>query len=247
MECFVEGLRGLRELVFRECRPASLIAPVYRCELSGKPVLVKVYSVNPFILKWVPAYVAALRVIRYRLHPVARLRNEILYFRYIDSRGLAKTPRVYAWCFEESKGFLVREHVEGFPVLSARDARSWAMYGASLRRLHSSGVALGDSNPGNFIVSGRELYLVDAEQAREGSSALYAWDLVVAVLYSLAAGVDHRLVALSLASYRELAGDAWEEVSWYIERPWLLAPGLGALWRLGQLKWIISYATGRRP
>jgi len=200
------GLAG-RLLPGAECRPASRTASSLICERDGERIVVKEYM--RMILKWLPAVAASTPYYGYQLSPKARLYNEYRYLRIL--RAVVPTPRIYAVCGTQSNTFMAREFMEGEPVLESRDPGAWRLSGVSLARIHKSGHALGDPNPGNFVVAGGVAGVIDAEQARKLTPTRAAWDLAVYVVYGLLFGAPEDLLAEGVRAYRGEAPEAWGE------------------------------------
>ena len=59
---------------------------------------------------------------------------------------------------------------------------SVSTYGALIGRVHAAGMALGDANASNVVVSNSGLYLTDLEQAVSGGDA--AWDVAEFLYYT---------------------------------------------------------------
>lgn len=163
-----------------ECFRRGLLYSVYICAGPGGFVAVKDYRVSS--LKWIPAFIAAAPTVRYRRDPKLRALSELYYSRLL--RMVVNTPRILSAHLWERGALTVREYVPGVSVLDSRDPRAWRMAGKALARIHSEGYALGDANPGNFIVSGSSITLVDMEQVRPSDPTSIAWDIITVIAYT---------------------------------------------------------------
>ncbi|WP_148678974.1 phosphotransferase [Aeropyrum pernix] len=202
---------GLVHRILRECscRGSGLTTSSLLCSCRGEDLVVKDYSRKG--VKWLITLPYA-PVYRYIYSPEGRLRNELKWYRSL--RGAYPVPRIVAYCIGE-KPLLIREYVDGEPVSNSLDEDAWKALGSGLARLHFSlGMVLGDPNPGNFIYSLGEAWLVDFEQADDYTPQKAAWDLLVlaATTITLASPLKWRFVEAALSSYREAAGDRWSEV-----------------------------------
>ncbi|MEB3851570.1 MAG: phosphotransferase [Desulfurococcales archaeon] len=191
----------------------------YVCDTPRGRVVLKDYM--KMALKWIPAAAASSVAVRYRLGPRSRLAADYHYLRLL--RGVLPTPRFLALCSDVARAGAVREYVEGTPVLDSREHTHWRAAGAALGLVHEAGYALGDPNPGNFIVppGGGRPWLIDAEQAREYTRRRGAWDLVVATAYASMFNVEQSLILEMLSAYLD---------SWPGARPTLEAAQSPALW-----------------
>lgn len=163
-----------------KCFRKGFLYSVYICVGPGGLVAVKDYRVSS--LKWIPAFIAAAPTVRYRRGPKLRALSELHYSRLL--RRVVNTPRILSAHLWERGALTVREYVPGVSVLDSRDPRAWRMAGKALARIHVGGYALGDANPGNFIVSGSTVTLVDMEQARPSDPASTAWDIITVIAYT---------------------------------------------------------------
>ena len=172
------------------------------CEGGGRRIVVKEYY--RMIVKWVPAALASAPYYGYILSPKKRLYNE--YRHLLALRGLVGTPRVYGVCGDQARAVMAREYVEGRPVLGSGDPRDWRASGEALARVHRGGYALGDPNPGNFLVGGGGVSVIDVEQAKKYTVERGAWDLAVYTVYALLFNQPEELIAEGLRAYAGAAG-----------------------------------------
>ncbi|MEM1927226.1 MAG: hypothetical protein QXS85_00580 [Acidilobaceae archaeon] len=183
-----------------ECRRMSFLGSAYLCKDSSRSVVAKVYDALS-TLKWVLAILLSRPAIGYRVLPVERLASELAY-----SRRLERCVKTFkAIGVVEVSGYytLLRDYLPGAPLLERREPRAWRLLGETLARIHGGGVALGDANPGNFILSEGEVAVVDLEQAREMEESLAAWDLVTLLIHSQVRGVSLSLIVETLEGYAE--------------------------------------------
>ncbi len=198
------------------CRRSSLLYSTTICE-GEEPVIVKDYGHST--LKWMLAGVLSVAAYPFKESPTSRAINEYRSLRAL--RNIVGTPRVYALCLSPMRALMAREFVEGDPVLSSRDPAAWEEAGRALAALHRAGWALGDPNPGNFVMSKGRPLLIDVEQAGQFSPVKGAWDLAVYYYYSRFFGAPSDLLRESLRAYVRSAGDLWRSV-----REELFSPGV---------------------
>ncbi len=218
---------------------ARLLGPGTRCKVpqwtsstlvcqgpTGERVAVKEYL--RMIVKWLPASIASASKYGYVIGPKTRLYNEYRYLRFL--RGVVRTPGILAVCGDQVRALMAREYLEGTPVLGSQDPGHWALSGEALARIHKSGTVLGDPNPGNFVVEGSSVGIVDAEQAKKYTVRRGAWDLAVYVYYASLFGTPPELTAEGLRAYAGEAPDLWGEESRILSRkkywaPFTVVPG----------------------
>ncbi|KSW12001.1 hypothetical protein CF15_04230 [Pyrodictium occultum] len=151
-----------------------------------KPAVVKRY-IDLSAVKWIVASVASLPLPKPRLRPLARLDAEYYYNRLLAEKGF-HVP--HPLLVDPRRRLAAYSYIEGSDLIALlqRDPapEPYREAGRLLARLHRSGVALWDANPGNFVYDGENLYLVDLEQAR-GLRGIgeAAWDIAMASYYSL--------------------------------------------------------------
>ena len=167
------------------------------CSGGAGRIVVKEYY--RMIVKWLPAALASAPYYGYILSPKKRLYNE--YRHILALRGLVGTPRILGVCGDQARAVMAREYVEGRPVLESRDPRDWEASGVALARIHNGGYALGDPNPGNFLVGPRGVSVIDVEQAKKYTVERGAWDLAVYTVYALLFNSPEELVSSGLRAY----------------------------------------------
>ncbi len=192
------------------CEQATFLASSLKCTRNNdnKKVIAKIYE--KMQVKWIPAYIASPAPVRYLVSSRARLSNEYYWLRRL--RDTIYTPRIFLVSASHSSRIMIREYLEGVPVLSSRSSKHWVEAGKSLAEIHSAGYALGDPNPGNFIYREEDIALIDAEQARRYSLEAGAWDLVVFVVYSIVFGADKNLVRTAIKGYASVDPGGFQSI-----------------------------------
>ena len=214
------GLAGLAEVLgASECSRSSLLFSTTVCAGPGGSVVVKDYAYGT--LKWLLAGFLSLPAYPFRESPASRALNEYSSLRAL--RRVVRTPSVLALCVGQARSLLAREYVKGEVVMKSQDPSLWREAGRALAAIHRSGWALGDPNPGNFVVAGDGTYLIDAEQAGPFTPARGAWDLAVYFYYARFFGSPLELVRESLRAYAQHDPGLWEEVSSQLFSPGVLA------------------------
>ncbi len=201
------------------CRPSSPLSSSLACRGEDGRAVVKIYG--RLAVKWLPATIASPREARYLVTPRARMANEYYWLRRL--RKAVATPRIHALAVNPSR-MMLRDYVHGIPAFDSEEKRHWETAGRTLAFLHKLGVALGDPNPGNFIVDEENLEysaIVDAEQARPYAPVAGAWDLVVFTVYPLLFGKDKSLVESAVEAYR------LEDPELYRRHAEILSQGIG--------------------
>jgi Phosphotransferase enzyme family len=123
------------------------------------------------------------------LSPAARTRREADALAQLACAGV-RVPRVVA--VDPAAALLLVEHLDGEP-LPATLARSGAAariaaYRCALDAAHAAGLVLNDAHPGNTLVDGNDVALIDLEFAERASeladpAARRAFDLAYAAAY----------------------------------------------------------------
>ncbi len=212
--------RGLEELAGKgyRCKSPNPISSSLVCNGPQGSVVVKSYM--RMYLKWLPAALAASTVYGYRLGPRERLAAEYIYLRKL--RGIVKTPRVLLVCGDHYTAKMVREYLEGTILLGSTSRSHWIASGEGLARIHDGGYTLGDTNPGNLLMtSDGEPGIIDAEQAKEANLRRMAWDLIVFTVTSIFYGTGEDLILGFLDAYKDskkepekVLSEALEERNW---------------------------------
>jgi len=158
----------------------KLISQVEVITFEGKKAIKKVFTSEVGIIKWLPPTLLFRPVYPFTLDPGERFKRELNFFNLGASGKWSSfsTPRVLS--VDEDALTLVREYVEGDLIDYRKDIK---MLAAALAEVHSKGYVLGDVKPTNFIV-GKELYIIDAEQATQSSSNDHrAWDIMLSTFF----------------------------------------------------------------
>jgi|GEM_PF-651960 len=193
----IAGARGASSLDLK-CNYASPLSSSLICDGDGLKFIVKEYT--RMQIKWIPASIASAMMYKYRVSPKSRMSAEYRNLRVL--RRIIRTPKIYGVCGTYYSTKMVREYIEGEPVASSHSKHAWRLAGEAIAMLHDNNIAVGDPNPGNFIVTGKgDVALIDAEQAARFDPKKGLWDLIVFTLYSLALGADENLVAGALREY----------------------------------------------
>ncbi len=205
-----DAVQGVREVIVGDgrCSRSSLLFSTQVCEGNSAVIVIKDYSYA--IPKWLLAGLISIGAYPFRQTPSSRASNE--YAHFIVMRAAIRTPRVISLCLSPMSATMVREYVGGDVVMKSEDPGVWRYAGEALARVHRAGFALGDPNPGNFVVTGQTTWLIDAEQAGPFSAMKGAWDLAVYYYYSRFFGAPADLVRESVAGYASAAGELWEKV-----------------------------------
>lgn len=150
-------------------------------------VVVKHYT-DVRSLKWALLGVWASAANKFSMSPLARLDREYGMTGTLRAAGVL-TPSILAVAPDER--ILVKEFVPG-PTLSSlideilKDGggslKEVSEYGRVMAKVHSEGIALGDTKASNVVVGGDGLYLTDLEQAVRGGDM--AWDVAEFLYYT---------------------------------------------------------------
>lgn len=147
------------------------------------------------------------------LSPSARVRREAVALEILAAAGIV-APRVIA--ANPAAGLLLLEFLPGSPLpttLARPDAtKRIRAYRRALDAAHLAGLVLNDAHPGNALVVGDQIALIDLEFAeRSIDPARRAFDLAYAAAYFtpaeravFLAGTDVRAAAAKLAGYAPL-------------------------------------------
>jgi tRNA A-37 threonylcarbamoyl transferase component Bud32/predicted nucleotidyltransferase len=159
----------------------------YQSDGKETSVVVKNYA-DVRSIKWALLGIWASAANKFSMTPLARLDREYGMTLALRSDDIG-VPAIIA--VAPGERILVKEFVSG-PTLSSiidkvqrsgdEGTESIAAYGSLLARVHSSGIALGDTKASNVIVSGDTLYLTDLEQAVVDGDK--AWDLAEFLYYT---------------------------------------------------------------
>jgi len=157
----------------------SIIAQSEVREEGGVKVVVKRFTKEVGLLKWLPPAVFLRASYPYALAPRERFSREIRFMRFQDWVGF-KVPRILS--VDEDELVVIREYVEG-RYLDCERVEDVVRLGSVLAESHSKGFSLGDVKPTNFLVSGDSTYVIDAEQSTQFREELSSWDIAVAAFF----------------------------------------------------------------
>jgi hypothetical protein len=119
------------------------------------------------------------------LSPAARTAREAAALDHLARAGV-RAPRVIA--VNAAAGMLLLEHVPGVPLPRASSPAGILAYRAALDAAHAAGLVLNDAHPGNALVDGGRIALIDLEFAERSSDpSRRAFDLAYAAAYFNAA------------------------------------------------------------
>ena len=185
----------------------------FQDESHERSVVVKNYT-DVRSLKWALLGVWASTANRFSTSPTSRMDREYGMTRTLRELGVM-VPAVIA--VAPGERMLVKDFVNG-PTLSAtidgvlkgeeEGLGPVSAYGGVIAKLHSRGIALGDSKPSNVVVAMDGLYLTDLEQAFPGGDR--AWDVAEFLYYTAKLSVKDeamkKVATAFLESYAK-AGD----------------------------------------
>lgn len=139
-----------------------------------------------YIFKWLCIQLWLIDVKRFILSSRGRLVNEFTMLRRLSSMNI-NCPRPLLVSWPDSSLYI--EYISGKRLVDLHPENDKELIlkvfyelGRFLGILHKSGLTIGDVKPHNIIVDGDRWFIVDLEQAREGSN--YMWDVAEALLYS---------------------------------------------------------------
>ncbi len=148
-------------------------------DVGGTKVVVKRFSSEVGLLKWLPPALLLRASYPFALAPRERLRRELEFMRFGGWRGL-RVPKILS--VDEGELIIVREFVEGEPLRCDRP-EDVAVLGRVLAEVHGRGFSMGDVKPTNFLLSQGTPYVVDAEQSAPSRDDWNSWDLAVASFF----------------------------------------------------------------
>ena len=156
-------------------------------DTHAKSVVVKNYA-DVRALKWALLGIWASTAKKFSTSANSRLEREYGMTLRLNSMGIP-VPRVLA--VAPAERILVKEFVSGPTLASVINLflkgapgglASVSAYGEIIARLHTAGIALGDSKPSNVVVAEDGLYLTDLEQAYQGGDQ--PWDIAEFLYYT---------------------------------------------------------------
>ncbi len=137
-------------------------------------------------VKWVVAKIWAMHLRNFYYSASVRLGNELFFLSYLREHGL-NVPNVIHVDWERK--IIVEEAINGVDLTYSWIKKSRENLeevtkdcGATLAKIHRSGVVLGDCKPDNFVIDNRgKVWVVDLEQASlKGDQS---WDIAECLLY----------------------------------------------------------------
>ncbi len=185
------ALTGLSKLIKKNkpmTKRAGLVRSAVTLEVNGiRPAVVKRYrDITAF--KWIVAVILSLPLPKPILGTRARLNNEYYYNRLLSELGYNVPKPILV---DPRRRIAAYTYIDGedLSIILQEGSDTGSLFyslGEILASLHRDGVSLWDTNPSNFIYDGKNLYLVDLEQAREARTVSEkAFDIAVALYYSL--------------------------------------------------------------
>lgn len=172
-------IRSLKEVVGSVPSLDKLIAQVEVTSIKGKKYVVKRFTKEVGVIKWIPPTIVFRAAYPFTLLPKERFTREVNFFS--QEWECVKTPKILE--ADEESLTIIREFVEGEFISYDRHANDLAR---ALAKIHSRNWALGDVKPTNFLISAKgELYVIDAEQAIKTDNVPHkAWDLMLTSFFS---------------------------------------------------------------
>jgi tRNA A-37 threonylcarbamoyl transferase component Bud32/predicted nucleotidyltransferase len=158
----------------------------FKGKAGSKSVVVKNYT-DVRSLKWALLGIWASTANKFSTGPLTRMDREYGTTLALRARGF-HVPRVLA--VAPAERILVKDFIGG-PTLSSAintflkggsSVPPVSDYGSVMGKVHSGGIALGDTKPSNVIISDDGLYLTDLEQAMQGGDR--AWDVAEFLYYT---------------------------------------------------------------
>ncbi len=166
-----------------------LIAQSEVRDLGGVRVVVKRFSSEIGLLKWLPPAIFLRASYPFTLVPRERFKRELRFMTFEGWQGF-RVPKIVS--VDEEELVVVREFVEGEPLRCDKPEDA-ATLGRVLAEVHSKGFSMGDAKPTNLLISGGVPYVVDAEQSVPFREDWGGWDLAVAAFF------------ISLVNYAEVS------------------------------------------
>lgn len=184
-----------------------LIAQSEVKEVNGLKVVVKRFTSEIGLLKWLPPAIFLKASYPFALTPKERFEREIDFMSFSNWEKF-RVPKILS--ADRENLTITREYVEG-RSLSCDKRDDVATLGKILAEVHSKGFCLGDVKPTNFIVNNEAIYVIDAEQSVRFREELGSWDLIVATFF------------ISLANYMKF--DVFHELFTEFSRSYLDSGG----------------------
>ncbi|MEM2122967.1 MAG: nucleotidyltransferase domain-containing protein [Candidatus Bathyarchaeia archaeon] len=173
-------------------RLGGAINEVFLGEADGERLVIKKFS-DWFIFKWFTLNIVAFGSKIFSVSGRERLFNEYGVTNLLEEEGNIPVPRIIHVSIP--KRILVKEFIQGRTYLDmvkqylslnlayVDKPSPFHALGEVFAKVHSIGVALGDTKPENFIYSkDKTSYILDLEQAKKGED--FAWDIAEFLYYS---------------------------------------------------------------
>ncbi|ACL10969.1 Mn2+-dependent serine/threonine protein kinase [Desulfurococcus amylolyticus 1221n] len=148
--------------------------------VGSKKLVVKEYGREVGLIKWFMVNLSSFSIKMYPfvLNPRNRMEREVAFLK-TSTPGFSK-PSLYIVDYIGKR--IIRGYVEGEKLTYTMPVEVYRLLGELLGRLHCSNWAIGDTKISNFIHSGGEIYIIDAEQAIETRNVEhFIWDLIVLI------------------------------------------------------------------
>lgn len=196
----------------------GLLNPFYGIkvvEVDGQKYVIKSFK-GKSELKWYMLGIAGRPIKPFETNPIKRMYNEYSGSIMLKSAGI-KVPTVYS--VSVRKKVLVKTFIQGVSLLDVikrftgknEELIIFEEVARTFKEMHDAGYALGDSKPENFLVSGKEIYIIDLEQFKEKADTEdEGWDIAEYIYYSLFFIKDERLAKLFIESFRKGYGESKE-------------------------------------
>ncbi len=168
----MEKRRGLLDIL------DELFSQTQVIMINGVKYALKKYDRTPGLLKWfiIKSASLPLTLFPFTFVPRERLERESVFLRELAGKIPVPRPILIDW--GEIK--LVREFIEGEKFVPGLDEKNYRDVAWAIRSIHDYGYALGDTKFQNFIISGKRVYFIDAEQAIKSRNKVHhAWDLFI--------------------------------------------------------------------
>ncbi len=176
-ERFSELMKYLRTLMPSIPSLNKLVAQAEIKEEGGRKLVIKRFMKEVGFIKWIPPAIAFRANYPFTLLPKVRFEREISFFSTYWERF--KTPEIID--VNEKEFIIIREYVAGEFLDYSNNLKHLAK---ALAEIHGTDRALGDVKPSNFIASGSDLYIIDAEQSiRTVKPHHKAWDLMLTAFF----------------------------------------------------------------
>ncbi|MCX8185138.1 MAG: hypothetical protein RMI56_03640 [Sulfolobales archaeon] len=156
-------------------------------EIGGKKLVIKKFTSEIGLLKWLPPAILLRASYPFTITPRERFKREVGFMEFKDWSEL-RVPKILS--VDESELVITREYIEG-KIVRCDKLADVRILGRVLAEVHNRGFSMGDVKPSNFLISGSVPYVIDAEQSTQFREDMGSWDLAVAAFFiSLASYID---------------------------------------------------------